>query len=94
MTTAGDVGHYFVALLNGGAYERPSHLAGVDRPDVDTRAGLGSESYGFGWNEMRVNGMRLLSHAGDIGGGGAYGSSGRSSSSRQTAALRSACWPT
>jgi CubicO group peptidase (beta-lactamase class C family) len=77
MTSAGDVGHYFVALLNGGTYEgtqviSPSSIAQMWTPEPAS----GGEAYGFGWGEMYVQGMRLLSHAGDIGAGGGYGSSG------------------
>ena len=77
MTTAADVGHYFVALLNGGAYETTQVIspASIDQLWMPEPAS-GSESYGFGWNEMHMSGMRLLSHAGDIGAGGDYGSSG------------------
>jgi CubicO group peptidase (beta-lactamase class C family) len=77
MTTAGDVGHYFVALLNGGAYESSQVIspASIDQMWTPEPAS-GSESYGFGWNELHISGMRLLSHAGDIGAGGEYGSSG------------------
>ncbi len=75
MTTAGDVGHYFIALLNGGSYEgsqviSPASIAQMWTPDPAS----GAEEYGFGWGWINVPGMRLLSHAGDIGGAG-YGSS-------------------
>jgi len=77
MTTAGDVGHYFIALLNGGAYERTQVISPVSIDQMWTpEPASGSESYGFGWNELHISGMRLLSHAGDVGAGGEYGSSG------------------
>jgi CubicO group peptidase (beta-lactamase class C family) len=74
MTTAGDVGHYFIALLNGGSYEgnqviSPASIAQMWTPEPAS----GAEEYGFGWGWIDVPGMRLLSHAGDIGGAG-YGS--------------------
>jgi CubicO group peptidase (beta-lactamase class C family) len=77
MTSAADVGHYFVALLNGGTYEgaqvsSPVSIAQMWTPEPAS----GGEAYGFRWGEMKVQGMRLLSHAGDIGAGGGYGSSG------------------
>ena len=77
MTSAGDIGHYLVALLNGGTYEgtqviSPASIAQIWTPEPAS----GGEAYGFGWGEMYVQGMRLLSHAGDIGAGGGYGSSG------------------
>ena len=77
LTTAGDVGHYFVALLNDGSYEgtqviSPSSIAQMWTPEPAS----GAEAYGFGWGEMNVAGIRLLSHAGDIGAAGPFGSSG------------------
>ena len=77
MTSASDIGHYFVALLNGGTYQgtqviSPTSIAQMWTPEPAS----GAEAYGFGWGEMNVQGMRLLSHAGDIGAGGGYGSSG------------------
>jgi hypothetical protein len=36
----------------------------------------GTEAYGFGWSELHFGGVRLLSHSGDIGAAGPFGSSG------------------
>jgi CubicO group peptidase (beta-lactamase class C family) len=77
LTTAGDVGHYLVALLNGGSYEgtqvvSPTSVAQMWTPEPAS----GAEAYGFGWGEVNTAGMRLLSHAGDIGAAGPFGSSG------------------
>jgi hypothetical protein len=36
----------------------------------------GVEAYGLGWGVEQVSGLRVLSHAGDLGAPGAYGSSG------------------
>ena len=65
MTTAGDVGHYFVALLNGGDYQghqviSPGSIEQMCTPEPAS----GAEEYGFGWGWVKVPGMRLLSTRG------------------------------
>jgi CubicO group peptidase (beta-lactamase class C family) len=77
LTTARDVGNYFVALLNGGAFEgtrviSPGSIEQMWTPEPAS----GVEAYGLGWGVEQVSGMRVLSHGGDLGAPGAYGSSG------------------
>jgi CubicO group peptidase (beta-lactamase class C family) len=74
---ANNVGNYFVALLNGGTLGgvQVSSPASIARMWMSEPAS-GGEAYGFGWNEMNLGGMRLLTHSGDIGAAGQYGSSG------------------
>jgi CubicO group peptidase (beta-lactamase class C family) len=77
LTTARDVGNYFVALLNGGVFEGAQVISPASIEQMWTaEPATGTEAYGFGWGQLPAPGMRLLSHAGDIGGPGAYGSSG------------------
>jgi hypothetical protein len=62
-------------LLNDGAYEGAQVVSPVSIAQMWTpEPASGAEAYGFGWNEITMPGLRLLSHAGDIGGSG-YGSS-------------------
>jgi CubicO group peptidase (beta-lactamase class C family) len=77
LTTARDVGNYFVALLNGGVFEGAQVISPASIEQMWTpQPATGTEAYGFGWGQLPAPGMRLLSHAGDTGGPGAYGSSG------------------
>jgi CubicO group peptidase (beta-lactamase class C family) len=77
LTTAREVGNYFVALLNDGVFEGAQVISPASIEQMWTvQPATGTEAYGFGWGQVPAAGMRLLSHAGDIGGPGAYGSSG------------------
>jgi CubicO group peptidase (beta-lactamase class C family) len=77
LTSADDVGHYLVALLNGGAFAGAQVISSASIDQMWTpEPASGAEAYGFGWNAVPAPGMRLLSHAGDVGAPGAYGSSG------------------
>src|SRR5919202_1588172 len=77
LTTARDVGNYFVALLNGGTFEGTQLISPASIEQMWTpEPASGAEVYGLGWGVEHVSGMRVLSHAGDLGAPGAYGSSG------------------
>jgi CubicO group peptidase (beta-lactamase class C family) len=77
LTTAREVGNYFVALLNDGVFKGMQVISPASIEQMWTaQPATGAEAYGFGWGQVPAPGMRLLSHAGDIGGPGAYGSSG------------------
>ena len=53
------------------------HLGRLDRADVDGRTGVGCRSNtDSAGARCQLPGLRLLSHAGDVGAPGAYGSSG------------------
>jgi CubicO group peptidase (beta-lactamase class C family) len=77
LTTSNDVGHYFVALLNSGVFEGTQVISADSIGQMWTvEPASGPEKYGFGWGETPAPNLRLLSHAGDVGAPGAYGSSG------------------
>jgi CubicO group peptidase (beta-lactamase class C family) len=77
LTTARDVGHYLVALLNDGTFEGAQVITSASIDQMWTpEPASGNEAYGLGWNEMNLSGLRLLSHAGDLAAGAGYGSSG------------------
>jgi CubicO group peptidase (beta-lactamase class C family) len=79
-TTANDVGRYFVALLHGGELDSAQVISQASLDEMWTPVpASGEESYGLGWSELHLAGLRVLSHAGDIAGGpvpGEFGSSG------------------
>jgi CubicO group peptidase (beta-lactamase class C family) len=77
LTTGHDVGHYLIAMLNGGTFQATQVITpeSIDLMWTSEPAS-GPEAYGLGWGVDQVAGMRVLSHAGDIGGPGGYGSSG------------------
>ena len=55
----------------------PVISADFDRPDVDARTGVRCRSStASAGARCQLHGLRLLSHAGDVGAPGAYGSSG------------------
>jgi CubicO group peptidase (beta-lactamase class C family) len=77
LSTARDVGNYFVALLNGGAFGGTQVISPASIDQLWTpEPASGAEAYGLGWGVEQVSGMRVLSHAGDLGAPGAYGGSG------------------
>ena len=77
LSTARDVGSYFVALLNGGAFGGTQVISPASIDQLWTpEPASGAEAYGLGWGVEQVSGMRVLSHAGDLGAPGAYGGSG------------------
>jgi CubicO group peptidase (beta-lactamase class C family) len=77
LTTARDVGHYLVAMLNDGTFEGTQVITSASIDQMWTpEPASGNEAYGLGWNEMNLSGLRLLSHAGDLAAGAGYGSSG------------------
>jgi len=77
LTTGRDVSHYLVAMLNDGTFEGTQVITPVSIDQMWTpEPASGTESYGLGWGELNLAGVRVLSHAGDLVAGAGYGSSG------------------
>jgi CubicO group peptidase (beta-lactamase class C family) len=77
VTTATDVGQYFVALLNGGAANGTQLItqASLDEawtPIVPLGQGPGRYGYGLGWGIGELAGQRVLAHSGTVETAGSY----------------------
>jgi CubicO group peptidase (beta-lactamase class C family) len=67
ISSANDVGNYFLALLNGGQYGgakiiSPASLAEMWRPQVEVGNGM---RYGLGWFLLELGGAPVVAHNGD-----------------------------
>jgi len=70
ISTAGDMGHYLIAQLNGGMYLGESVLSAEGIAEMQHGAiqtGDG-QSYGMGWVEGQVGNLAAVHHAGDAAG--------------------------
>jgi CubicO group peptidase (beta-lactamase class C family) len=77
VTTAADVGRYFLALLNGGEANgtRIITQASLDEagtPLVPMGAGPDQFGYGLGWGIADMAGLRVLAHSGTVETAGSY----------------------
>jgi CubicO group peptidase (beta-lactamase class C family) len=77
VTTATDVGQYFVALLNGGTANGRQIIsqASLDEtwaPIVPMGDGPDHYGYGLGWAVADVGGQRVLAHSGTVETAGSY----------------------
>jgi CubicO group peptidase (beta-lactamase class C family) len=75
VTTATDVGHYFVALLNGGAANGTQIIsqASLDETWSPVVAmGQGPTQYGLGWSVSELSGQRVLAHSGSVDTAGSF----------------------
>jgi CubicO group peptidase (beta-lactamase class C family) len=77
VTTATDVGRYFVALLNGGAANGTPIIAQASldetwTPIVPVGQGPGPYGYGLGWGTGELGGQRVLAHSGTVESAGSY----------------------
>jgi CubicO group peptidase (beta-lactamase class C family) len=67
VSTAGDLGHYLTALLDGGSYRgtsvlAPSYVAQLLAPATDASALGQVKSYGFGWYQERIGRTPVVTH--------------------------------
>lgn len=68
ISSAEDMAHYLIAHLNGGQYGdatilSPTGIAELHRPEVPI--GSTCAHYGMGWVSEEINGIAMLTHAGD-----------------------------
>ena len=77
VTTATDVGQYFVALLNGGVANGVQIISqgSLDEtwtPIVPIGEGPNHYGYGLGWGVAELGGQRVLAHSGTVETAGSY----------------------
>jgi CubicO group peptidase (beta-lactamase class C family) len=77
VTTATDVGQYFVALLNGGEADGTQIIAQASldeawTPMVPLGEGPDHYGYGLGWGVGELGGQRILAHSGTVDTAGSY----------------------
>ena len=76
ITTARDVGNYFIALLNDGAFDGAQVISGASLAQMwQPEPASGGDAYGLGWSELHMPGVRLVLHAGDLSGTDQFGGS-------------------
>jgi CubicO group peptidase (beta-lactamase class C family) len=69
VSTAGDLGHYLTALLNGGRYRgtsvlAPRYVAQMLAPSTDASAHGQHKTYGFGWYQEKIGRAPVVTHPG------------------------------
>jgi CubicO group peptidase (beta-lactamase class C family) len=69
VSTAGDLGHYVTALLDGGRYRGtsvlgPRYVAQLLAPSTDASALGQHKSYGFGWYQETIGAEPVVTHPG------------------------------
>jgi CubicO group peptidase (beta-lactamase class C family) len=69
ISTAGDLGHYLTALLDGGRYRGTSvlasrYVAGMLAPSTDASAHGQHKTYGFGWYQEKIGAAPVVTHPG------------------------------